>query len=62
MIPDNVINMIVMYFFHRVDAGDSKEEAMTKALTEGLKFVCECGEPLNLGVIHHKNAPCSVQK
>lgn len=62
MIPDTVVHMIVMFFFHRVDAGDAKEDAMNKALIEGLKFVCACGEPLTLGVVHHKNAPCEVQK
>lgn len=61
MIPDIVIGTAVTYFFHRIDAGDKKQEAMQKALGEALKFVCTCGEPLTLGVVHHKNAPCEVQ-
>lgn len=62
MTPDIVIQTLVTFFFNRVDSGDSKEDAMAKALELALKFVCSCGEPLTLGVVHHKNAPCSVQK
>jgi hypothetical protein len=61
MIPEAVIDAILNSYYGEARQCESREAGMALAVTNGLKLVCACGEPLTLGVIHHKNAPCEVK-
>jgi hypothetical protein len=63
MIPTDTVGMITArYEYYHERKGDEPMVAMTRALHDAFKEVCTCGEPLMLGMVHHKNAPCIMFK
>ena len=62
MIPESTVKDVLSHYVHACNVATPKEEAMRQALHWALKNICSCGEPLTLGVVHHKNAPCEVAK
>lgn len=59
MIPDNMVTDVLITYHHALEQHDTNE-SMRQALHWALKNVCACGEPLTLGIVHHKNTPCEV--
>jgi hypothetical protein len=62
MIPAPIIRTAIAKFYEHKRGDDADDVAMTKALHDALQGYCTCGEPLMLGVTHHKNSPCEFGK
>jgi hypothetical protein len=58
----DMFDAMALDFFKRLSEDEAIGDAFTSAVDLGLRSYCQCGDPLTLGMIHHKHARCEPPK